>query len=562
MIETVGGPAQQRLMPSQSLCRVLVLAAISSASAVAQYEGTLPAKALFDQGEKELQSDNYDAAIADFRKAIALDPNFAEAHERYIFTSRQEPYLLLREGVNGNGQKLTDADQAASARAAVNRRAHALVQEYEALAKEHPGSAIYLWALGKLYEEKNVPRQEDYCRQAIHMDSRFAPGYECLSTTAYNRGDQKEAIDYEKRVVELEPRNPEALFIYTFYLSGDPIAYKAVTDEMAREFPNSPESAQALYWYAVHQTTDAAQIEAFERMRKLFPPDKFDWSANGVTELFPLYDRTDSAKGRSLAHEMLVLFPKDKEWANYVAYADALATAEDEVDGKPATALALLESIKTPSHGFDMQRAQLLQAHALDLLNETAEAYSLLLSTYAKHPTDEIHGAIGEYAKRLGKTPHEQAAAVWSAISANSSPAIPFSLPSLLDGNIVSLASYRGHVVVVDFWYPRCGPCREAFPFLQQIAAKYKKQGLVVLAINDQEEQEDEVIPFLRSKRYDFIPLKGTQEWATKQYHVQFTPTTFIVGPDGLLYFRPRIYNRIEERTTDLEIQELLAHGG
>jgi hypothetical protein len=54
---------------------------------------------------------------------------------------------------------------------------------------------------------------------------------------------------------------------------------------------------------------------------------------------------------------------------------------------------------------------------------------------------------------------------------------------------------------------------REAFPFLQQIAVKYKRQGVVVLAINDQEGQEADVVPILKSKGYDFIPLKGTQDW-------------------------------------------------
>jgi thiol-disulfide isomerase/thioredoxin len=73
------------------------------------------------------------------------------------------------------------------------------------------------------------------------------------------------------------------------------------------------------------------------------------------------------------------------------------------------------------------------------------------------------------------------------------SPITP--LPNFTDGKLVSLASYRGHVVFVDFRYPNCGPCKESFTFLQQVAVKYKKQGVVVLAINVQEGQEDDVVP-------------------------------------------------------------------
>jgi hypothetical protein len=98
--------------------------------------------------------------------------------------------------------------------------------------------------------------------------------------------------------------------------------------------------------------------------------------------------------------------------------------------------------------------------------------------------------------------------------------------------------------------------------FLQQVAVKYKKQGVVVLAINVQEGQEDDVVPLFKSMGYNFIPLKGTQDWVYREYHVQAFPTTFLLGSDGRVYFRPHIYDRLEERTAELEVEELLAHGG
>jgi thiol-disulfide isomerase/thioredoxin len=207
-----------------------------------------------------------------------------------------------------------------------------------------------------------------------------------------------------------------------------------------------------------------------------------------------------------------------------------------------------------------MRRKDLLQARALDLGGKTAEAYLYVLNCYAKHPTDEVRTAIDEYGKKLGKTAQERDAATWSAIEHNSTPAIPFSLPNLSDGKPVSLASYRGHVVFVDFWYPNCGPCRESLPFLQQVAVKYKKQGVIVLAINDQEGQEDEVVPLFKSMGYDFVPLEGTQDWVDREYHVRGFPTTFLVGADGRVYFHPHLYDGLEERTAELEVQELLAH--
>jgi thiol-disulfide isomerase/thioredoxin len=205
---------------------------------------------------------------------------------------------------------------------------------------------------------------------------------------------------------------------------------------------------------------------------------------------------------------------------------------------------------------------RLLEAHALELLGKTAEAYSFLVSSYAAQPTDEFRSQIDQLAGKIGKSPTREAGDIWAAISGNATPAIPFALPGFTDAKPVTLESYRGHVVIVDFWFPLCGPCRQAFPYLQQVLSKYKDRGVVVLAINVAKEQETEVIPYLKSKGYGFIPLKGTNEWALSHYHVRSYPTTFLIGSDGRVYFRPRTDDRFEERTTELEVEELLAHTG
>lgn len=144
----------------------------------------------------------------------------------------------------------------------------------------------------------------------------------------------------------------------------------------------------------MHQTTDAGQVEAFERLRKQYSLAKFEHSADGVTELFRIYDRTETSKG-SLAHEMLALFPKGADWNAYAAYSDTMAKAAHWIEDKLAAAVAILEPMKAPGHLLDMRRKDLSQARALDLSGRAAEAYSYLLGCCAKHPTDEVRAAIG-----------------------------------------------------------------------------------------------------------------------------------------------------------------------
>jgi thiol-disulfide isomerase/thioredoxin/outer membrane protein assembly factor BamD (BamD/ComL family) len=544
-----------------SLTTALGTVGFCGISASAQNDGNSAAKAAFDKGELALRSDRYDEATADFRKAISLDPNFAKAHEEYISTRQNEPYRALRVKASPDDKKTTDQDLN-QVRAESQRITRSLANEYQDLARQHPGNAVYVWALGQIYEDSDPARQEGYCRRAVTVDPEFALGFECLASTAYNRGDEGAAVENQKRAVVLLPNDPDQFFTYSFYLHDDPEAYKAATDEMLKRFPKSPKSAQALYWYALHQPTDGAQIEVLERLRKLYPPEKFVWSESGMWDLFHLYNRADPVKAQALARDVLRLFPKDDDWIDYAAYSDAMVKAAEEVDSSPAAALATLEVIKHPGRLVDTRRRDLLQARALDLEGKTAKAYAFLISCYARHPTDEVRAGIQRYGKKLAKSEGQISTAIWSAIAASSTPAIPFSLPDFTDGKNVSLADFEGHVVIVDFWYPTCGPCRETFPFLEQVAARFKKRGVVVLAINQNQMEESLVLPLLKSKGFDFIPLMGTQEWVSEQYHVQSFPTTFLVGSDGRVYFRPHIRNRDEERTAEMEIEELLGHPG
>lgn len=540
-------------------CSLIVLGAAFAVPMLAQYDGNTAAKAAFEQGEKARESGRFSAAIVDYQKAIALDPDYADAYQSYIFARQlelSEPVIKLYEA----GKKPTPA-QVKQWTKQSKKLNHQMNKEFTSLAKKHPNKGIYLWALGQLYNESNPLRQEEYCQQAVHLEPNFAPGYQCLATTADLRGDEKSASEYMRKVTDLEPHNVDARYLYIHFLESNPEEYKAATMQFVEQFRDSPKAALALYWYAQSQQTDDERIVLFEQLRKQFPPTKFDWSDQGMEDLFAIYDRTDPAKAQSLVHEMLTADPKAKDWVDRATYADAMVKAQQQINEKDsAAALATLQSIKSPGHLFDMRRKELLQARALDLSGKTSQAYADLLASYTKHPTDEIGKAVYKYGAKTGKSQQEISAAVWSAMQSNSTPSIPFTLQKFSDDTKVTLSDYKGHVVIVDFWYPNCGPCRQSFPFLQRLGKKYKDKGVVILAINGQEGQAAFVSPFLKSKGYDFIALMGNATWANKVYHVQGYPTTFLIGANGRVYFKPHVYNTLEERAAQMEIEELLAH--
>ncbi len=57
-----------------------------------------------------------------------------------------------------------------------------------------------------------------------------------------------------------------------------------------------------------------------------------------------------------------------------------------------------------------------------------------------------------------------------------------FKLPNL-EGKLVSLADFKGKVVLLDLWGTWCGPCREAIPRLIEFSRKYEAEGLAIVGI-------------------------------------------------------------------------------
>ena len=61
----------------------------------------------------------------------------------------------------------------------------------------------------------------------------------------------------------------------------------------------------------------------------------------------------------------------------------------------------------------------------------------------------------------------------------------PFTLElQNLDGKKISLADYRGKVVIVDLWGTWCPPCREEIPHLVDLYKKYHRDGLDIIGVN------------------------------------------------------------------------------
>lgn len=106
-----------------------------------------------------------------------------------------------------------------------------------------------------------------------------------------------------------------------------------------------------------------------------------------------------------------------------------------------------------------------------------------------------------------------------------------------IDGNEHRLSNYRGKVVLVNFWATWCPPCRDEMPSMDRAYKKFKKAGMVILAI-DIGEDEDDIFKFTADYPVSFPLLMDKDSSVIRQWAVTALPTTYIVDPAGRLFYR------------------------
>lgn len=115
--------------------------------------------------------------------------------------------------------------------------------------------------------------------------------------------------------------------------------------------------------------------------------------------------------------------------------------------------------------------------------------------------------------------------------------AVPeISLPNVKD-SMVNLSSFKGKVVLVDFWASWCVPCRASNPGVVRIYKKYKDKGFEVFAVSIDVKKP----AWLKAIRQDKLPytlVNDASGWYSKvaeAYFVNEIPTSFLLDATGKL---------------------------
>ena len=497
------------------------------------------AKAAFDEA-RGLYSTDINACVAALRGVIDRFPDYADAHLYYI----------LYRNVAATRTGTEEEKKAAGEKTA--KETEALYLQW---AKEHPDKAAYQYALGYVFDYKDPNRSVGYYEAAVKLDPKFGAAWDMLAIAAEEKGDLALNRALHRKAVDAEPDNISLWRHLVGAWHEENIDHAVELGmEMSKRFPD--EAASIISYLATRARTVEKSREILELLRTKFAKA----SVGSLPSLFSIYLSSDRAQALALAQEMVKLVPDNKVWPVLVAYAQAVIDSDALIaQGKSAEVIAALDKIVLPRYGVDRRMLDLTRAKALDGAAQTDKAYEGLLAGFIKSPNDEVQAALRAYGKKLGKTVALVDAEVFARRAATARRAVPFSLGNYATGKQVSLDDFKGRVVMVNFWYPKCGPCRGEFPFLQSVLEKYQSRGFEILAINGHEPEDEWVMPLIKGWKRGCIPLKGTED-VVKNYKVRGFPSNFLYGPDGKIYYEPPPVNGLAaQRELEMQIEALLA---
>lgn len=124
------------------------------------------------------------------------------------------------------------------------------------------------------------------------------------------------------------------------------------------------------------------------------------------------------------------------------------------------------------------------------------------------------------------------AVAPMTAMAAHAGDVAPEIQVESIKGGALNLASFKGKVVYLDFWASWCGPCKQSFPWMNDMQTKYGAKGLQVLAINLDAKKAD-AEKFLTEMPAKFQVAFDPKSASPRAYGIKGMPTAVLIGTDG-----------------------------
>lgn len=122
---------------------------------------------------------------------------------------------------------------------------------------------------------------------------------------------------------------------------------------------------------------------------------------------------------------------------------------------------------------------------------------------------------------------------------------------------MVRLADLKGKTVYLDFWASWCVPCRQSFPWMNEMQARYADRGLRVIAIN-MDKRASEAATFLEKTPARFQVAYDPEGGSARAYQVKAMPSSVLIGPDGQVLAVHRGFSNEDKPALEARIRQAL----
>ena len=124
-----------------------------------------------------------------------------------------------------------------------------------------------------------------------------------------------------------------------------------------------------------------------------------------------------------------------------------------------------------------------------------------------------------------------------------------------LSGEPLRLSSYRGKVVLLDFWATWCDPCRDEIPRFNVLQDKYANRGLQIIGVS-MDDSLGPVRDFQKQFKMNYPVVMGSARIGELYGGILGLPVAVLIGPDGRIYSKH--FGATETAVLEKEIVTLL----
>ena len=100
-------------------------------------------------------------------------------------------------------------------------------------------------------------------------------------------------------------------------------------------------------------------------------------------------------------------------------------------------------------------------------------------------------------------------------------------------GSLIKLSSYKGRVVLLDFWATWCTGCKQEIPWYMEFQDKYKKSGLSAIGVSLDDDGWKSVKPFLQEHKINYPIVIGNWDTMGKSFAFDSMPATLLIDREG-----------------------------